>query len=194
MATSGTVGATVLTVNTLLEHAVRRVGMPAGGITAEMGDIAQNALYFYLSNLGNHGVNLWTVERRILGVVVGQRTLTLPVGTIDILNANYRTCARLSGGTAGSSAGGTAANAFDSDVDTYVQQTAINGNISYQFSSATLVTQLGLMTYGSATLTPVFEYSTDSGATWATLFTPTPDQGGTTLAFTDKLLLSESTI
>lgn len=186
MATSGTVGATTLTVNTLLEHAARRVGIPTGEITAEMGEIAKNSLYFYLTNLGNAGVNLWTVERRALGVVVGQRSITLPVGTIDVLNANWRTLSRVLTGSGASSAGGIAANAFDADVDTYCQQTSPNGNISYDFGADTRITTIGLMTYGAVALTPVFEYSSD-GTTWANLYTPTPDGGATTIQFTDKV-------
>lgn len=186
MATSGTVGATTITVATLLDHAARRVGISTGDLTAEMADIAKNALYFYLTNLGNHGVNLWTVERRALGVVVGQRTLNLPTGTIDILNANWRTLSRVTGGSAATSAGGTADNAFDADVDTYCQQTVADGNISYAFASATTITTVGVMTYGALSLTPTFEWSSD-GTTWATLYTPTPDQGATTITFTDKV-------
>jgi hypothetical protein len=184
MTTSGTVGATTIDVVTLIEHAYRRCGKSTGQITAEMAQAARNNLYFYLSNLGNHGINLWTVSRDVYGVTYGKSSVDLPVGTIDVLNANYRTLQRPSG-TGATSAGGTASYAFDADLTTACTQTSANGNISYAYSSATMITSVGVMTNGSASLTPVFEY-TEDGTTWSTLFTPSPDQGATTIAFTDK--------
>lgn len=182
MATSGTVGSTVIDVDTLINHAVRRAGKATGDITAEIGQSARTLLYFYLSNLANHGVNLWTVSRDVYGLVAGNYQITLPVGTEGVLNANKRTIVALSGAAA-SSAGGTAANAFDSDISTACIQTAANGNISLTVASSSCVS-VGIMAYGTQALTPVFEYTTD-GATWSTFYTPTPDQGATTITIQD---------
>lgn len=185
MATSGTVGATTIDVVTLIEHAFRRCGKNTGQMTPEMAQAARNNLYFYLSNLGNHGINLWTVSRDVYGVTAGQAAVALPVGTIDVLNANYRTLERPSG-TGASSAGGTASYAFDADLTTACVQTSADGNISYSYGTPTTITSIGLMTSGNLSLTPVFEYTVD-GTSWSTLYIPSPDQGETTIACVDKV-------
>lgn len=182
MATSGTVGTTVIDVDTLINHAVRRAGKQTGDITYEIGLAARNLLYFYLSNLANHGINLWTISRDVYGLNAGNRLLTLPVGTEGVLNANKRTIAQLSG-SAASSAGGTAANAFDNDISTACIQTSANGNISLTVASSS-VSSVGIMSYGAQSLTPIIEYTTD-GTTWLTAYTPTPDAGATTIAIPD---------
>jgi hypothetical protein len=172
MATSGTVGGTTINTDVLIGHAIRRCGIPTGNITAEMSEIAMNNLYFYLTNLGNHGVNLWTIDRNLIGLTAFKRSLDLPSGTIDVLNATIRSLTRLSGGTGATSAGGTASYAFDSDLNTSCAHTSADGNISYDNGSAVTVTTIGIMTNGTMTLAPVFEYSSD-GITWTTLYTPT---------------------
>ena len=183
MTTSGTVGTTVIDVDTLINHAVRRAGKQTGDITYEIGLAARNLLFFYLSNLANHGVQLWTISREVYGLNAGKYQLTLPVGTEGVLNANKRTIVPLTG-TAASSAGGTAANAFDLDVTTACIQTVANGNISLTVATSSSVSSVGIMSYGAQTLTPVIEYSTD-GTTWLTAYTPTPDAGQTTIAISD---------
>lgn len=182
MATSGTVGTTVIDVDTLINHAVRRAGKTTGDITAEIGLAARNLLYFYLSNLANHGTQLWTISREVYGLNASKYQITLPVGTEGVLNANKRTIAQLSGAAA-SSDGGTAANAFDNDVSTACIQTAINGNISLTAASSSC-SSVGIMAYGTQVLTPVIEYTTD-GTTWLTAYTPTPDAGATTITIPD---------
>lgn len=182
MTTSGTVGTTVIDVDTLIGHAVRRAGKQTGDITAEIAQSARNLLYFYLSNLANHGINLWTISRDVYGLVANSYQITLPVGTEGVLNANKRTIAQLTGAAA-SSAGGDAANAFDNDITTACIQTSANGNISLTVAASTVST-VGIMAYGTQVLTPVFEYTTD-GSTWNTLYTPTPDQGATTITIAD---------
>lgn len=182
MATSGTVGTTVVDVDKLLAHAIRRCGISTGELTAEHTDIAREVLYMYLSNLGNHGVNLWTVSRTVYGLVAYTNQIVLPTGAIDILNANKRTVALLGGAAAASS--GQASNAFDSDTSTACIQTSPNGWISLTPAGSTVVASIGVMAYGNLTLTPVFEYTTD-GSTWQTLYTPAPDQGATTISIPD---------
>lgn len=183
MSTSGTVSTTSIDVDTLLSHAIRRCGVSSSEVTAEHAQIAKEVLYFYLSNLVNHGVQLWTISRDIFGLVAYTNQITLPIGTEGVLNANKRTIVQMTGAYA-SSAGGTADNAFDKDADTACVQTSANGNISLTLGSAAVCTTVGFMAYGNLSLTPVFEYTTD-GSTWQTLFTPTPDAGAATISVTD---------
>jgi hypothetical protein len=186
MSTSGTVGQTVIDVDTLIGHAMRRCGVATGDITVEHGQLARNNLYFYLSNLANHGVNLWTISRDVFGVVKNSALITLPLGTIGVLNANYRTLDRVDGSGGAFASSGTAANAFDADIATACINTAANGYIGSNLGTATSVTSVGIMVYGAQTLTPVIEYSDDAGTTWATLYTPPGDQGSTTITLADS--------
>lgn len=185
LGTTGTVGQTRYDIADLTAAAFRRCKAPSATITGEMADAAPRILYAMLSDWSNRGVMLWTIDRYIIGFVQGVSVYQLPVGTVDALTVQYRTTALCSSSTAGaSSAGGIAANAFDSDLTTSCTQTSANGNISYNFGSATNVTSIGWMTNGNANLTPVVEASTDN-TTWTTVYTPQPDGGSTTIACTD---------
>ena len=99
MATSGTVGATVVDQTVLIEHACRRAGKLASSLTSEQQLAARESLFFVLSNLANRGINLWTVTEQILTLVPGQATYTLQVGTVDLLKGFYRTQSDATGTT-----------------------------------------------------------------------------------------------
>lgn len=165
MTTSGTVGATVIDTAKVLEHAMRRAGVPAASQTPETIDIAKDNLFLLLSNLSNRGITLWCVDKIIMGSVVDQSSYTLPAGTIDIWNTNIRSSSRAAVFSVVSSAGGTADNLIDSDTSTYCDQTSTNGNFSFQFSAATSVISVGLKPHGTQTLALVLETSSD-GSNW----------------------------
>ena len=172
MATSGTVGTVTVSLAKLAESAHRRCGVLPGAITAEMLDAFRQNLFLMTSGWVNRGVPLWTIDRQILGVYNGQRVYPLPTGTVDILNANYRTQTRLSGGAGTSSAGGSVANAFDADLTTYCTQTSANGNISYNAGTPVVVSTVGFLPGPGCTATHlVWEYSSDN-ATWSTALDP----------------------
>lgn len=170
MALSGTVGQTVIDVMTLVEHGIRKCGKVSSQLSSEQITAARENLFFMLSSLANRGVPLWRVQRYIMPIYQGQTMVTLPTGTVDVLQANYRTLQRLDGSPA-SSAGGVAAYAFDGDIDTSCVQTSANGNISLTLTSTTTVTNVGVLTSQSADLTLLFESSTD-GTTWTTVLAP----------------------
>lgn len=171
MATSGTVGQTVIEVDDLINHALRRAGVSAAQITTDIQQAARNNLYFYLCTLANKGMNLWAIERTTIGLVQGVGELTLPVGTVDIINALYRTVSLPEDGTAYSSAGGTADYAFDQDLTSACTQTSSNGYISYQWDDQVYITSVGIMSNATTTYTLTFEYSND-GSTWTEFYTP----------------------
>jgi hypothetical protein len=97
----------------------------------------------------------------------------MPKGTIDVLNVLYRTMNRPTGSYI-SSAGGVVANVYDNDVDTFCQQTSVNGNISVNYGTDNPIYagSIGFLPYvaggGSATWSITLEYSVD-GITWGTL-------------------------
>lgn len=92
MTTSGTISATQIDVTTIIEHSARRCGVLASTLSAEQQISAKENLFFILSDLANRGVSLWCVQKNVLGVALNKKVYDLPVGTLDILNAFYRTC------------------------------------------------------------------------------------------------------
>jgi hypothetical protein len=91
------------------------------------------------------------------------------LGGNDVLNALYRWMDRPSGSYT-SSAGGTVANLYDSNVETICTQTSANGNISVTFgpSNPVYVGSIGFLPAASGTWSIIYEYSID-GTTWQTL-------------------------
>lgn len=59
---------------------------------------------------------------------------TLPDGAVDALNVLYRTLNRPDGAYT-SSAGGTVANLYDGDIDTYTQQASANGSFTVNYGT-----------------------------------------------------------
>jgi hypothetical protein len=167
VATSGTVGQTQLTTIEILEHAARRCGLLAAQMTPEHLKLMRNNLFLFLSQLSNRGINLWALDRILVGLYPNQVEYEMPVGTIDVLNALLRTPARLSG-TVASSAGGTASNLTDGDVETACTQVSTNGNMSFDFGDPIPVTTVGLLPAATGPLTLALECSTD-GVSWSTL-------------------------
>lgn len=165
MATSGTVGTTVVNVAGLIEMAYRKCGVETGKITAEATLSAKLNLYAYLSNLANRGVNLWCIERTLCNLNLNSPFITLPNGTIDTLQVLYRTMTRYNTGSGASSAGGDATFAFDGDVDTICTQISSNGNISFANSSNVMISTVGVLPGADSVYDLVFEVSQDN-VTW----------------------------
>jgi hypothetical protein len=177
MAYSGTVGQTVITVQQLIDHGARRCGKLAEELTSEQVTSAKESLFFFLSNLGNLGINYWAIDKLVIGLNANQGIYSLPIGAIDALNVLYRTMNQPTG-TYTSSAGGVTANVADDDITTYCQQSSANGNIvaNYGGSNPQYIGSIGLMPYvsggGSATWSYYYQSSAD-GITWTTLYTAT---------------------
>ena len=173
MAYSGTVGQTVISVQTLIDHGARRCGKLAEELAVEQVQSAKESLFFFLSNLANLGINYWAINKKVFGLKADQYIYTMPLGCIDVLNVLYRTMNRPTGSYT-SSAGGVVANVYDNNVDTWCQQTSANGNISIYYGTDNPINagSIGILPYiaggGSATWSIIFEYSVD-GTTWNTL-------------------------
>lgn len=85
MSTSGTIGQTVVNTDRLLEHAMLRIGMTGPKLTPKIVQLAEENLFFLLLNLSSRGINLWLVQKLLVGLFPGQPTYVLPPGTIDVL-------------------------------------------------------------------------------------------------------------
>jgi hypothetical protein len=169
MAFSGTVGATVINVQTLIDHGARRCGKLAEELTSEQVLSARQSLYFLLSNLANRGIQFWTITKKVIGAQVDNYLYYLPKGTIDLWNVLYRTMNRPDGAYT-SSAGGTVANVYDGDTQTVCTQTSANGNISvnYGLTNPIYIGSIGFLPAATGTWSIIYEYSID-GTTWSTL-------------------------
>ena len=170
MAFSETVGTTRVNVGQLMADAAALCGKLPSDLTGERIDIAKRQLFYFLMASANLGINLWTITQDVIGIIPLKEVYDLPIGTVDILNLQYRQFSRPTGDYA-SSAGGTAANAFDNDLSTTCAQTSANGNISVNFGSSIPITCLGFMPASTATLNLVYEYSLD-GSTWTQIYAP----------------------
>jgi len=173
MAYSGTVGTTVITVQTLIDHGARRCGKLAEELTSEQVLSARESLFFLLSNLINIGIQYWAIDKKVFGFTADRYIYNLPLGGNDVLNALYRWMNRPSPSSTGgyaSSAGGTLANVYDGDVDTVCTQTSANGNISVNFgaSNPIFIGSIGILPAATGSWSIIYEYSTD-GTTWQTL-------------------------
>ncbi len=148
MATSGTIGTTTFTVMQLIEQACRRCKVSPTVLTADNIESAKMDLYLLATDLSNRGVNLWTVEQEVLSLNAEQAVYDLPPGTVNLLNAYFRTQTYVTG-TLSSSA------------------TAL----TCQFSQAERVDTVGVDATASGTANLVIEQSSD-GISWETIDTP----------------------
>ena len=146
MAVSGTVSQTTFSTRKVIDHAFRRCRLPPQGISSEMIAVANEALYLILSSLANRGIQLWCIEKEILPLYEAVSEVPLPVGTVDILNANFRTLTELQG-----------------------TETSNSTTVSVDFGEDTQVTNIGVLFNGAST-GYVVQTSPD-GSTWTTVLT-----------------------
>ncbi len=150
MATSGTVGTTVIDSAKVLEHAFRRCRVKPALQTPEVVATAMESLYMLLISLANRGINLWCVETDYIGLAQGQAAYDTPAGTIDILNLIYTQPTRSTG--------------TDSQTAT---------SITTNLGASTLIKRVGIKVSSvTASGTLTLAHSTDNAA-WTTIQTET---------------------
>jgi hypothetical protein len=168
MATSGTVSTTIFTTRKVIDHAFRRCKLSPQLITSEHIETAKDLLWLFLSTLATKGIALWAVEKQIIPLYGYVQDVPLPVGTVDLLNANLRNMDR-PGGTYTSSEG-NADNAFDSDIDTACLQTTPAGWIQVEYENAARLTGFGILPDATGTWDISIQVS-DDGSTWENAYT-----------------------
>jgi len=89
MATSGTV-AFRPNVEEIIAESFERCGIDAQTRTGDHAKAARRSLNLLFSEFSNRGINFWTVSQNTLTLINGTANYTLPVGTIDILDAVIR--------------------------------------------------------------------------------------------------------
>jgi hypothetical protein len=141
MAYSGDIGLTTFNALKVVDHAFRRCRLPAQAITAEMQSYAIESLDFMLSELANIKTPSWCIDKLILPMYQNQPIVELPLGTVEVLNLNYRTIQPVTGAN-----------------------TITSTSYSVNFTTATVVNTVGIK--WSDTSVPItFSVSTD-GLVW----------------------------
>jgi len=171
MSTSGTVGQTIVTVQNLIDSGARRAGKLAEELTDEQVAAAKQSLYYLLSSLANWGINYWAINKVIVGLIPDKQFYYLPVGTVDVLNANYRTVTPITTGAFSSS--GNTANAFNGVGDAICQLSTNTGYIGINSGSGNPVymATVGVLPAVSGSVTIEIQGSED-GSTWASIHSP----------------------
>lgn len=144
MAYSGNVSGTTFNALKVVDHAFRRCRLPAQAITAEMQSYALDSLYVMLSELANIKTPSWCIEKLILPMYENQPIVTLPSGTVEVLNLNYRVLQLLDGVV-----------------------TATSNSYTVSFTTQTTVNTIGIK-WSAASVAVTFQVSTN-GSVWVTV-------------------------
>jgi hypothetical protein len=160
MAYSGTVSTTTFNALKVVDHAFRRCRLPAQAISAEMQTYALESLYLFLSELASIKTPSWCIEKMVLPMYENQPIVTLPNGTVEVLNLNYRTIQPVTGTT-----------------------TTTSTSYTVNFTTQTTVDIVGVEWSGASTpLT--FQVSTN-GTVWVTVGTFTDTASAGEIVWTD---------
>ena len=160
MAYSGTIGGRTTSALKVVDHAFRRCRLPAQAITAEMQSYALDNLRFMLNELANIKTPSWCIEKVLLPMYENQPIVTLPVGTVEVLNLNYRVLQLLSGAS-------------------------VTTNTSYtvNFTTQTTVTTVGIK-WAAGAVPVTFQVSTN-GLVWIDVGTANDTASAGQISWTD---------
>ena len=161
MAFSGNISGTTFNALKVVDTAFRRCRMPAQAITAEMQSYALEALYLFLSELANVKTPSWCIEKVILPFYENQPVVALPIGTVEVLNANYRVLQLMT-------------------PTSYVD--LANSYTAY-FEDASVITTVGVK--WAATAVPLTFAVSNDNATWVTVGTSSASASAGQITWTD---------
>lgn len=160
MAYSGNIGGTTTNALKVVDHAFRRCRLPAQAITAEMQSYALESLRFMLNELANIKTPSWCIQKLILPMYQNQPLVTLPEGTVEILNLNYRVLQLLDGTT-----------------------TTTSTSYTVNFTTQTTVDTVGIK-WSAAAVPVTFQVSTN-GTVWTTVGTSSATAAAGEITWTD---------
>jgi hypothetical protein len=160
MAYSGSISGTTFNALKVVDHAFRRCRLPAQAITSEMQEYALESLYVFLSELANIKTPSWCIEKMVLPMYQNQPIVTLPAGTVEVLNLNYRVLQVVSGATV------TASTSY-----------------TVYFTTQTVVDTVGIK-WSAASVPVTFQVSND-GLTWTTVGSSSATASAGEITWTD---------
>jgi hypothetical protein len=150
----------------IIREAYERAGVLGDLQSSQKVKTALRSLNFILLSWMNKRLNLFTIKQGLLALNPGQSSYLMPSYISDILLCSLRSSVRNLGGTPLSSPGGTADNAFDSNLNTSCEQSGPDGNISYSWSASRAISMIGVISFVDAYYTLTAQFSYD-GSTWA---------------------------
>jgi hypothetical protein len=165
VAYSGTTNQTKINVGQLIEYAYREAGKTAEETTPEYVNAAKQALFYILQNLSNRGVNLWMLENLLVGTVNAQTIITLPEGTVDVREANWRYVVTPEISEFLPVSNPDSPNAFDQSLDFVATSTSGDNWFGAQYQNAQRIFQVGFNSNGTQTYNFIYETS-DDGVNW----------------------------
>jgi len=170
---SGTVGTTTITVQAMIDHAARLSGKLAEELTIEQVQAAKENLFMLLNNIANMGINYWCIQKNVIGLVPETYEYVLPVGTIDVLNSNFRTVTQITSGGYASSGNVSVAYSGNPNPQFVFQQTSANGyvGINTGTNNPVYIATVGILPSVNLTTNILIQSSPD-GATWTTVYAP----------------------
>lgn len=162
-------------ISDIVIAAFERIGIFGVDVEGVKVQSAITSLNFLLSEWADKGFNLFTVEKAMFQINVGQPSYVLPTSTIETPEVTASNNQRLLGGTPFSSAGGVASNSFSGTPNVACTQTSPNGYISYIYpsDSTPAVFYVGVQSNSTQNYTLVCEYSFDNVAWINNLTLPT---------------------
>jgi len=89
LAYSGTYDKTKISIDQLISYAYRDAGKQTEEMTPEYVNAGKQALFYVLQNSVNRGINIWLQQWVVLGAQTNQQILSMPVNTVDVLEANW---------------------------------------------------------------------------------------------------------
>ena len=169
MAFSGSISGTTFNALKVVDHAFRRCRLPAQAISAEMQTYALESLGLMLSELANIKTPSWCIEKLILPLYENQPIVTLPLGTVDVLNLNYRTLQPVTGATVSTSLAYTVNFTSETVVDTVgvkwsgasvpiTFQVSTNGTVWTTVGSSSVVAASGEITWTDISGALAYQY------------------------------------
>lgn len=132
MATSGTIGNTVISTDKIVEHAIRRCGKSPLDQSSETISIALDNLYLLVLALLNEGINLWLIQHDTIAVSQYNSQYTLPDGTVHLLNVQYSIPSLVTGTDSSD------ATSFQTELSSQTTLQAIGVNFSAITASSTI--------------------------------------------------------
>lgn len=169
---SGTYNFQSVQVELLIREAYENIGIAPEFITPQKLESARRSVNLILIEWMNKSTNLWTLQDDFIAIKESKSKYLLNNYVSDITEVNLRTSNRQLNGTAESSNGGVAANAFDGNTSTACTQDAPDGNISYDYGEgqAQNISFCGITSHTNLTYNLNIEASNDN-ANWQNILT-----------------------
>lgn len=158
-----------ITAGQIIDQAYRYCGIVPAQIENERVSTAIFALNEILIKWANKGILQFNENSQVFKLETGRPSYKLPENIYDVINGDIATLTRHNDGTPFTSAGGTAANAFDDVLTTSCTQVSVNGSIGMTYADSVQIEYVGILSNIAAFYEFVVECSQDD-INWVELY------------------------